>query len=88
MRGAARRSKRALHTCTSWYAYAAIFGSSNQQYAINRSHTGSLSKPNFVSHNLWRTFNYYVHLVFRSLQALAQWLALSWPDLSVTVYVV
>ena len=33
VRGAARRSK--VHTCTSWYAYAAMFGSSNQQCVTN-----------------------------------------------------
>ena len=69
------------HTCTSWYAYAAMFGSSHS-YAQHSSHSDSLyiDCPCFGSHNLW--LQYYIHgNLFLIIQILAQALALSWPDL-------
>ena len=50
--------QRALHTCTSWYAYAAMFGSS---YQLHRTNLGSLfiAWPSFVSCNLWLMYNKY-----------------------------
>ena len=50
--------QRALHTCTSWYAYAAMFGSSHS-YAQHSSQSGSLyfDWPCFGSHNRWLKYN-------------------------------
>ena len=76
--GEAQAGQRALHTGTSWYAYAAIFGSSNQLHPI---YIGSLfiAWPYFVSHNRWLKYNYSIHLHLNR-QVLALRLALLRPD--------
>ena len=49
-----------LYTCTSWYAYAATFGSSNQVYVTNTCSV-FIAWPYCVSNNLWLKYNYSVH---------------------------
>ena len=74
--------QRALHTCTSRYAYAAMFGSSIQLYVTHSSHTGSLfmDGPYFV--NLWIAHDLQF-IPLPNQQALAH--RLNRPDLLVTV---
>ena len=55
--------KKALHTCASWYAYAAMFGSSTENtlcssralvyvQSVELHRVDSFIKPCFVGHNL------------------------------------
>ena len=75
--------QRALHTCTSWYAYAAMFGSSIKIYGQTLAQCSWLGRV--MSATTSGFYTTYIGNPHPNLLTLALWLALRQPGLVVKV---